>query len=137
MDGVVGGDDHYSHSSGSVPRLVFAQFGIEGRKDLDAPDIDTGSAQGNRLEIGGADQAVSMLQIAGDLFLAVAHRLRIGTPPGADWIIHLHAPGQCRAAINCPCSYIARRANAILITSPHNCTEGRACTTCAVSEPYQ
>src|SRR5690348_15575277 len=78
-----------------------------------------------------------MLQIACDLFLAIAHCLRVGSPPGAYWIIYLHAPRQRRPAVDCPRSYIARRAYAILIVGPYNRAEGRTRPMCAVSKAYQ
>src|SRR5262245_4062535 len=75
-----------------------------------------------------------MLQVARDLFLASARRLRLGSTPGGHRVGNLEACRQGWAAVNRTGVDIAAAADAIVIVGPDGGAKWRPCAAHTIAE---
>ena len=77
-----GNDHHRDHPRPG--RGGVGGVGVEQGQHLDPSEVDGRGPPGDVGEVLGGDQAVAVAEPAGDVRLAVAHRLGVAGPPGGD-----------------------------------------------------
>jgi hypothetical protein len=86
-----GRDDQDGDAAGGVAGTLGGEQRVEGGEHIDTGELNRGGAPDEGLEVGGGDQAIAVLQPAGDLALAVGELLGRRTAPCGDRVVDLDA----------------------------------------------